>query len=119
MCYNSKVADTDLEGLKNVNESWASLDFVITNTKITVGINYELSDFHQVFISVAGFSSSRDLIQVSYRCRNLIDNIIKVAYIENHNTTHGWVGDEHLVGFCPVYQAVVEKFLIEKKAPLN
>jgi len=119
VCYNSKVADADLEGLKNVNESWASLDFVITNTKITVGINYELSDFHQVFISVAGFSSSRDLIQVSYRCRNLIDNIIKVAYIENHNTTHGWVGDEHLVGFCPVYQSVVKNVLIEKKAPLK
>jgi spore coat polysaccharide biosynthesis predicted glycosyltransferase SpsG len=38
----------------------------------------ELKDFDNVFISVAGFSSSRDLIQVSYRCRNLKSNQIKV-----------------------------------------
>jgi len=36
--YNSQVDDEVLKGLKNVNESWSNnCDFVITNTKITVG----------------------------------------------------------------------------------
>jgi hypothetical protein len=42
VCYNSQVDDEILKGLKDVNSSWSKVDFVITNTKITVGINYEL-----------------------------------------------------------------------------
>ena len=47
------------------------VDFVMTNNKINVGINYEKFDFDSVYLSIAGFSSPRDLIQVSYRCRNI------------------------------------------------
>ena len=121
VCYNSQVDDKTLQGLKNVNSTWSDsdCDFVITNTKITVGINYEINDFHQVFISVAGFNSARDLIQVSYRCRNLIDNIIKVAYIENYNNVNSFVNDDHLVNNCPIYKCIVENILIEKQAPLK
>jgi hypothetical protein len=45
VCYNSQVDDETLNGLKDVNSSWSKVDFVITNTKITVGINYELDYF--------------------------------------------------------------------------
>ncbi len=72
VCYNSQSDDEILKGLKNVNDSWKKYDFVITNTKNTVGINYELHDFDSVYLSIAGFSSVRDIIQVSYRCRHLI-----------------------------------------------
>jgi hypothetical protein len=121
ICYNSQVDDEVLKGLKNVNVSWSAsdCDFIITNTKITVGINYEMNDFHRVFISVAGFNCARDLIQVSYRCRNLIDNIIKVAYIETHNKYNTFENDSHLVENCSIYQSMVKNILIEKQAPLK
>ena len=121
ICYNSQVDDEVLKGLKNVNESWSdsNCSFVITNTKITVGINYEIKDFHQVFISVAGFNSARDLIQVSYRCRHLIDNIIKIAYIENYNSHNTYINDSFEVDHCPVYQCMVKNIITEKQAPLK
>ena len=121
ICYNSQVDDEILQGLKDVNTSWSNYncDFVITNTKITVGINYEINDFHQVFLSVAGFNVARDITQVSYRCRNLIDNIIKVCYIENYNHSNTFENDDHLVNHCPIYQSIVKNILIEKQAPLK
>jgi len=119
VCYNSQVDDEVLKGLKNVNETWNNCDFVITNTKITVGINYEINDFHQVFLSSAGFNVARDLTQVSYRCRKLLDNIIKVVYIENYNHNHTFENDDHLVNNCPIYQTIVKNILIERQAPLK
>ena len=120
ICYNSQVDDKILKGLKNVNETWSNnCDFVITNTKITVGINYEINDFHQVFLSAAGFNVARDLTQVSYRCRKLIDNIIKVVYIENYNHSNTFENDNHLVKDCPIYQNIVKNILIERQAPLK
>ena len=121
ICYNSQVDDEILQGLKDVNTSWSDIncDFVITNTKITVGINYDIKDFHQVFLSVAGFNVARDITQVSYRCRNLIDNIIKVCFIENYNTNHTNLNDHDLVNYCPIYKSIVDNILIERQAPLK
>ena len=50
----------------------------MTNNKINVGINYEKFDFDSVYLSIAGFSSPRDIIQVSYRCRHIKSNNIYV-----------------------------------------
>jgi hypothetical protein len=72
-----------------------------------------------VFISVAGFSSSRDLIQVSYRCRNLKTNLIKVCYIDKENNVDTSVNDNHLVNNCPIYKNLVYNLLLEKQAPLQ
>jgi hypothetical protein len=120
VCYNSQIDDSVLKGLKNVNESWSSYDFVITNTKITVGINYDrLDDFDTVYLSIAGFNSSRDIIQVSYRCRNIKSNLIKVCYIDKMNTHHTFENDDHLVNDCVIYKSLVKDILIEKKAPLK
>ena len=117
--YNAEQDDQILEGLQDVNKSWSNVDFVLTNSKITVGINYELKDFDNVFISVAGFSSSRDLIQVSYRCRNLKTNLIKVCYIDKENNVDTSVNDNHLVNNCPIYKNLVSNLLLEKQAPLQ
>jgi hypothetical protein len=119
VCYNSQVDDETLNGLKDVNSSWSKVDFVITNTKITVGINYELDYFDKVYLSIAGFSSARDLIQVSYRCRKLKSNTIKVCYIDKSNTLNAFRNDDKLVEGCEIYKSLVSDILIEKKAPLK
>ena len=59
VAYNAQTDDDILKELKDVNSSWNKKDFVITNSKITVGVNYELSDFDLVFLSIAGFISPR------------------------------------------------------------
>ena len=117
--YNADVGCDKLKDLEDVNESWSKYDFVITNTKITVGINYELEDFDSVYLAIAGFSSARDIIQVSYRCRKLISNQIKVCYIDNFSTYKGARNDEHLVANCPIYQSMKKDLLIEREAPLK
>ena len=119
VCYNSQIDDITLKGLKNVNESWSKYSFVITNTKITVGINYELNDFDTVYLSIAGFNSTRDIIQVSYRCRNIKSNNIKVCYIEKTNTNNCYENDDNMVDNCDIYKNLVKDILIEKNAPLK
>ena len=68
---------------------WRCHDFVITNNKITVGVNYDNEEeaykFDEVFLSVAGFNKPRDIVQVSRRCRFLNSNNIKVVFIDGFN----------------------------------
>ena len=51
--------------LKYVNKVWGNCDFVITNHKIIVGVNYDqIGDTTRVdlvFVSLAGHSSQRTL----------------------------------------------------------
>ena len=39
--YNSQVGDDVVKTLFDVNNAWRDHDFVLTNTKITVGVNYD------------------------------------------------------------------------------
>jgi len=119
VAYNSQTDDEILKGLKNVNHSWSLYNFVITNTKITVGINYELKDFDSVYLSIAGFSGSRDIIQVSYRCRELKTNKINVCFIDKYNSLNAFENDDITVNNCNVYKSMVSNILYEKKAPLK
>lgn len=117
--YNADVDDKTLKELKNVNDSWSKSDFVITNSKITVGINYELKDYDTVFISLAGFTSTRDAIQVSYRCRHLESNLINVCYLDDFNNNKAFEQDDHQVGGCQIYKKLIKNILKEKYAPLK
>lgn len=63
--------------LSQVNELWAEQDIVLTNSKITVGVNFDVPDyFDEVLIFSASFNSLRDLFQVSMRIRHLKTNNI-------------------------------------------
>ena len=126
--YNGEQNDKILEGLRDVNNSWSAVDFVLTNSKITVGINYELKDFDIVYLSIAGFNSTRDIIQVSYRCRSIKSNKIKVCYIDKDNLKYTKededenrtiLNDNRLVNDCIIYKQLVEDIRIEKQAPLQ
>jgi len=118
LSYNADSDDKILKTLDNVNDNWEKVDFVMTNNKINVGINYEKFDFDSVFLSIASFSSPRDIIQVSYRCRQLKSNNIFICYLEGmKNTT--FQDDSNLVDNCPIYQKLVKNILIEKYSPLK
>lgn len=119
--YNAQTDDEILKQLKDVNTSWSSQQFIITNTKITVGVNYDnlFSLFDGVFLSIAGFNSSRDIIQVSMRCRALQDKSIKVVLLESQNTFNTFVNDDQQVNNCSIYKNLVKDYLIEKQAPLQ
>jgi hypothetical protein len=85
ICYNGDSDDKILKTLDDVNTHWNDADFVMTNNKINVGINYEKFDFDSVYLSIAGFSSPRDIIQFSYRCRHIKSNNtdLLVCFVNN------------------------------------
>ena len=120
--YNSLVDDEVVKTLCNVNDVWSQYDFVITNTKITVGVNYDLQDtcsiFDQVFLLVAPFNSARDINQVSCRCRTLKVNEILVAYDQGLPPRCDFHNDKELIN-DPIYSALYDNVLKEKVAPLR
>jgi hypothetical protein len=118
VCYNAESDDITLKELKNINKSWKDHNFVITNTKITVGVNYELNDFDTVFLSIAEFNLSRDIIQVSYRCRNIQSSNIKVCFINKKNNNKCFVHDNE-INNCNIYSELVKDILIERFSPLQ
>jgi hypothetical protein len=118
VCYNADSDDIILKELKNINKSWGEHDFVITNTKITVGINYELNDFDTVFLSIADFNLARDITQVSYRCRNIQSSNINVCFINKKNNNKCFVQDND-IKFCNIYSELVKDILIERFSPLQ
>ena len=119
--YNADSDDAFLKELEDVNENWSNKDlkFVICNTKITVGLNYEYHDFDSVYLSVAGFNLARDIVQVSMRCRYLKANKINVVLLDKLNKIDNYEGDSYIVNDCPIYNNLVKDLLIEKQAPLQ
>jgi hypothetical protein len=118
VCYNAESDDITLQELKNINESWKNHNFVITNTKITVGVNYELNDFDSVFLSIAEFNLPRDIVQVSYRCRNIQSSNINVCFINKKNNNKCFEHDNEITK-CNIYSQLVNDILIERFSPLE
>ena len=78
--YNADIDDKIINDLDDVAKAWTETDFIITNSKITVGINCELQGFDSVFLSIAGFSSPRDVLQSSARCRQIESKKIYIHF---------------------------------------
>ena len=73
--YNAVSDDAVVKELIEVNKNWTKYDFIINNTKITVGVNFDQKYFDRVYLFIAGFNLTRDIIQVSRRCKTLNDNL--------------------------------------------
>lgn len=116
--YNADVGDKTKASLKDVNTAWDELGFVITNNIITCGVNYEGIDFDYKYLFIASFNTPRDIIQVSYRARYLSTGIIKVCYMGKMNQVNTWLSDCATMK-CPIYTALYNSILVEKKAPLK
>jgi hypothetical protein len=119
IAYNADCDDIDIKELDDVMLAWSKVDFVMTNSKITVGINYERNDFDCVFLSLAGFSSPRDVVQASCRCRSIKSNTIYLYFIDSFNSVKAFTPNAYLMPDCPIYDALADNIIIEKLAPLK
>ena len=124
--YNADVDDEDKYELSNVNESWKDYDFIITNNIITCGLNYDNSeiDFDYKYIFVANFSSPRDIIQVSARCRNLSSNIIKISYMGKMSNRKTLIKDYLTImntgdKYETIYKNLFNSIVTEQYAPIK
>lgn len=79
--HNSETSDKVKSKLKDVNKHWTNEDFIVSNNVITVGVNFDIDYFDQVYLFIAPFNEMRDIVQFSYRPRKINDNIIKFCYI--------------------------------------
>jgi len=105
--YIAVSDDAVVKELIEVNKNWTKYDFIITNTKITVGVNFDQKYFDRVYLFIAGFNSTRDIIQVSRRCRTLNDNLIKCSFMDKHNSNKVFDNDNILVENCLLNLIVV------------
>jgi hypothetical protein len=78
--YHGMTSSEAKAQLADVNNEWSSVHFVMSNTAITVGVNYDkLSYFDEIYTCYAGFILPRDVIQNMGRIR---DNIpINIVYV--------------------------------------
>jgi len=69
--------------LGDVNQKWTDSDFIITNTSITVGVNYEGVDYDKIYLLCSGSTGSpRDIIQTSMRIRKTKEDIIELFFFD-------------------------------------
>ena len=115
---NADKDDEELKELEDVNEHWKDVQFVITNNKITVGVNYDLRDFDKAYMFATSFNLPRDLCQVLARVRYLKDLSIDACYVGRMKEQASWKVDMELFQ-CPIYNSVIASVLVEFKSPLK
>lgn len=126
--YNADIDEPIKMGLRDVNNAWADKSFIITNSVITCGVNYDRSpngslqgdsmDFDKEYLMISSFSTPRDIIQVSYRPRHLTTNRINIGYMGRMNPSSAWETDIYEIG-CPIYTDMINTILVEKKSPIR
>lgn len=120
MYYNADVDDKIKSGIKDVNEAWKDVRFIIANNMITCGVNYEIQDFDKEYVFVAKHNAPRDIVQFTYRPRFLRTNQINVCYLGKMFSEDAWTDDRKTVmNNDSTYSKLYENILIEKKAPLK
>lgn len=80
-CYFAEANDEVINNLSDVNKDWDNVKLVITNSKITVGVNYDSNNYDLVYIAKAPFNSPREIAQVSARIRHIKDKQIFICYL--------------------------------------
>jgi hypothetical protein len=116
---NADKDDEELKQIEDVNTHWKDLNFVISNNKITVGVNYDEKDFDKCYMFVAPYNLARDVIQFSFRARTLRENIITLCYIGGNQSCAGWKSDTHCFNNCKVYEKLIDSVIDEFKSPLQ
>jgi len=118
--YNSGIDDELINELKDVNKNWVGCDYIITNSKITVGVNFDINDYFDCcFISLTGFSSPRDVVQASCRARYIISNKIYVVFLSTRNINDNFKPDSYLTRSDQVYTNLINNVIIEKTTPIK
>lgn len=114
--YNADVDDIVKNTLNNVNEVWSEYDFVMTNSVITCGVNYDRIGYDSAWLLLNMYSDPRQMIQVSARIRHLMSNTIYVVYLQNMTNSVVFEDDRRLMR-CSIYDTVYDGIMVEQKAP--
>jgi hypothetical protein len=118
--YNADVDDEKKQELKDVNKYWKTYDFVIMNSLVGVGINFDVVNYFDCCIlCLAGFSSPRDVLQASCRPRHIASNKIYVSFLSCRNTNDVLLNTEKLMNDDKTYNDLVNDLKIEKMAPIK
>ena len=113
--YHSDADDKIKKTLKDVNDTWDKYDFVVSNNVITCGVSYENTDYSYIYMFIASFNLPRDMVQFSYRIRNLSANKIHVCFIPSYNPSV-WESDCGAMN-DPIYTRLYKNIITEYKAP--
>ncbi len=115
--YCSISSDQTKNTLYNVDEEWSKADLILTNTSITVGVNYERHDFDKVVLFTSGYCNlARDIIQVSLRIRCPKSSTIEMYFYNKKVDEIYEYNDFYTSKYDPLYNKLIDDIVIEKKA---
>jgi hypothetical protein len=83
LVYHGDMSDKQKQKLQKVNDVWKKARVIITNSCISVGVNYEYDDFDKVYLSYGDILNPRDVIQSSFRIRKTKEDIIEFYRFPN------------------------------------
>lgn len=83
LVYHGDMSDVEKKALEDVNSVWQKAKVIITNSCITVGVNYEFDDFDKIYLSYADLLNPRDVIQSSFRIRKTKEQVIEFYRFPN------------------------------------
>lgn len=82
--HGEKIRNEQYEILEDVNKNWVG-DLLIYNSVITVGINFNIKHYDQLYIIADSYINCRDIFQASQRVRHLNDDLLKYHIIAKDN----------------------------------
>eukprot|EP00873_Tetraselmis_striata_P022874 jgi/Tetstr1/443138/TSEL_031194.t1 len=105
--------------MADVNTSWSSRGLVISNSTVTVGVSHTDRWFDRVVLCMNRAMNLRDVMQFTFRARNLQSNVIEVHDLGGH-TSHRRATDlahnSRLYKRDPVFKRLVDFVDYECKA---
>jgi hypothetical protein len=113
LIYNSMIDEKTKKTIGECNSVWINYDLVISNTSITCGVSFTQKYFNREYLCINGFNDSRQVIQNSYRARNLLDNKINVFFLGNQNKPEDFICDKYSMN-CTIYNQLFDDILVEK-----
>lgn len=117
--YHGNVDDIIKKKLNNVNENWIGKKCILTNTCITVGVNFDLKHFDSIYAVWADFIKPRDLIQSCYRIRTLNDKKIYLTKLPKSKERNSLFIDMRLIEEDSCYKQLINDINIEERAKYN
>jgi len=103
--------------LGNINQLWADVDYIITTSSITVGVNYEGRDYDKVYLIVSGSTNNpRDVIQSSMRIRYPNSNELNVLFFDIKSKEFKEFPKYYLEDTDPIYNSLTLDILHEIQA---
>lgn len=116
LTYWKNTDDKLIENLHRVNEEWSPKRLIIANSKITVGVNFDVvsSMFDDIFLFYIKWMNPRDIAQASCRARHITGHI----YTAKMPIKGGYSGTALRPCICedPVYNSLYKNLLVEEEA---